>query len=173
VNILIGSEGTMRAALLHSTSTEAVTYREFRHYFASYFIRRLVVWSWWVGAVLGGLLVLRRGGTLADLPWGIIAGSVAGVAGSATLASAYLVIEVVPHLIWGLALSGKGGTIFWFLLWVLLALVGWMLSGLLVGLVLSLVPPLRRHVLIPVQKAVGGFFRLCGMRGLAGACGCS
>lgn len=166
--ILMGSREPIPNELFETPPALPVPWVEFRDRFGSYFIRYLVTWSWWVGAVLGALLVWRRGGGMSNLPWGILAGAVAGVAGSATLASAYLVVEVVPHFLWGLVLGGKGNALL-LLVWVVVALVGWAVIGGLLGLLLSRVPPLERAIVAPVRKMVDGLFRLCGLRGLAAA----
>src|SRR5262249_18475166 len=47
-------------------------------------VKHFVLATWWLGAVLGGLLLWKRGSRFADFLCGILAGSVAGLIGSAT-----------------------------------------------------------------------------------------
>jgi hypothetical protein len=80
-----------------------------------------------------------------------------------------LVIEIVPHALAAAVLGEASGPGAW-LVWLVLALVGWTLVGATLGLLLSLFPPLRRWLLAPLQGALGGLCRLCGLHGLARAC---
>jgi hypothetical protein len=168
--ILVGADSSLPAKFFKPDAVGEISGREFRHYFAGYFLRRLVLWTWWIGAVLGGLAVVRGGGGLPNLPWGVVAGAVAGVAGSVTLGSLFLVIEVVPHALWGLMFPRHGGGAGLVLVWVILALACWTCCGALFGLLFGAVAPLKRRALAPVQKLIAGIFRLCGLRGLAHAC---
>ncbi len=139
---------------------------EFRHYSTKHLLRTMVLWTWWIGAVAGALLLLRWGG-VADLPWGLIAGSIAGIAGGATAACALVVAEIVPHAFWDMAIGA--GNLGLLLIWVVLVLIYWTLLGGAVGLVINLTP-LRTALLNPMQNAVAGLCRICGLRGLAGYC---
>ncbi|HWY88005.1 MAG TPA: hypothetical protein VNX28_14835, partial [Gemmataceae bacterium] len=105
-HILTGADGGLAtkwfAKTLPHDAPREVPMREFRHYFESYFLRLFVLYTWWLGAVAGAIVVVRHGGGFANLPWGIVAGAVAGVAASVTLGSLFLVVEVVPHALWDL-----------------------------------------------------------------------
>lgn len=169
--ILAGDDVGLPVAWFNPALTGELPAREFRHYFASYFLRYLTLWTWWLGAVLGATAVYRHAGGLANVPWGIVAGAVAGVAGSVTAGSAFLVLEIVPHVLWQVLFHEQGTGVGLAALWIVLAVVSWTCCGALAGLVLSPVGPLRRHVLMPVQRLVAGLCRLCGLRGLAMACG--
>jgi hypothetical protein len=81
----------------------------------------------------------------------------------------FLVIEIVPHFLAGLILGEASGVVAW-LVWIVLALVGWTLAGLLLGAALWPLPPLRAWVLAPVQRAMMGLCGACGLRGLAQLC---
>jgi len=164
---IMTGEGGLPTSWFNPAQTGELPTRELRHYFASYFLRRLIIWTWWLGAIGGGIILVRKGGSLANLPWGIVAGAMAGLAGSVTLGSVFLVLEIVPQLLWGLMLPGQGGGLGFLILWVLLALFCWACCGAFLGAVLGLIHPLRRNVVGPVQKMVTGICRICGLRALA------
>ncbi len=173
-SILLGVDSGLEVKLFNPGAAGKFSPREFhdfRHYFTSYFIRSMVLWTWWVGAVVGACLIWMRGGGLANLPWGIVAGAGAGAAGSATLACAFLEIEILPHALWQVVLGGPGGGPFLWVFWVVIALAGWALAGGVLGLAMGPSRVLRRHVIAPVQKWVGGLCRLCGLRELAASLG--
>jgi hypothetical protein len=141
--------------------------REFRDHFVGRFVRIVALWTWWLGALVGLMALWRRGGTFADLPWGLIAGAVAGVAASATLACMVLLGDLVPSVVWSLPEGGLAGGVGGLLLWIMLALFCWSLLGAALGLVLGLLGPLGQAILAPVQNGLAGFCRLCGLRGAA------
>jgi hypothetical protein len=145
----------------------AVRTREFRDQFVGAFVRIVTLWTWWVGAVGGVVFLLRRGGSAVDLPWGIVAGAVAGVAGGATLACAILLGDLLPSVVWGLAAGGLASGAAGLALWIGLASICWMVLGAGLGFVLTLLGPLGRVLLAPVQNAMSGLCRLCGLRGAA------
>lgn len=139
---------------------------EFRHYFAKYFLRGMVFWLWWLGPIAGVLVVRRRGGGVLDWPWGLIAGSVAGIIGSVTLGSVLLAGELVPHLLWSLVFTGKGdfGLL---IVWILLAVLSWLALGLFVGLLLSVLGPIGRPLVDMSREVLAGCCRMLGLRGTA------
>jgi len=141
--------------------------REFRDQFVSSFVRTVALWTWWAGAVAGLLMLRRRDGAWIDLPWGVIAGGVAGIAGGATLACVVLLGDLVPSFLWSLPAGGLAAGVGGLILWILLALLCWMLVGALLGLILGLLGPLGRVVLVPLLDALGGLCGLCGLRGAA------
>jgi hypothetical protein len=147
-----------------------ISMREFRHYFASYLLRHMVFYTWWLGALAGAIVVYRHGGGFASVPWGILAGAVAGVAASVSLGCLFLVVDIVPHALWEQVFAEQSGVGLW-IVWIICAVASWTVCGALAGLILSLVAPCRRLLVIPVQYMVAGLCRLCGLRGLAQACG--
>jgi hypothetical protein len=153
------------AALFQPDSEARLPGPDFRHYFVTYFVRRLALRTWWVGALLGAWVVWRRGGPR-DLPWGLIAGAVAGLVGGATLACAFLVFELVPHAVWHV-LGNPGGDVIYALGFMALSLMAWAGWGAGLGLVLWLLPPARRAAVDPLQRPLAKLFRLCGLGGLA------
>ncbi|MCI0681768.1 MAG: zinc ribbon domain-containing protein [Gemmataceae bacterium] len=163
--ILTGKDTPISVKLFNPQFEGSVSAREFRHYYAGALIRTLILWTWWVGAVAGVVVVWRRSGGN-DALWGLLAGGVAGILVSATVACLFLVLEIVPHALAATVLGPTDGVAAWFV-WIVLALAGWTLCGLAVGVVMSLLPPLRAGILVPVQQALAGLCRLCGFHGLA------
>jgi hypothetical protein len=169
MSILAGADTTFSVKVFNPEREGEISAREFRHYYASYLVRSLVIWTWWIGALAGAVVMWRRGAG-GDLLWGVIAGAVAGVMASATVACVFLVLEIVPHFLAELILSDTASGMGAWLVWVVLALLGWTVAGLLLGVILWPLPPLRAWVLAPVQRAIMGLFRACGLRGLARLC---
>lgn len=165
IAILTGKDEAISVKLFNPQFEGAVSAREFRHHYAGALVRTLILWTWWIGAVVGVIVVWRRSGG-GDAVWGLLAGAVAGILVSATVACLFLVLEIVPHALAAKVLGPTDGVAAWFV-WVLLALAGWTLCGLALGIVLSLLPPLRAGVLLPLQQGLAGICRLCGFHGLA------
>ena len=160
--ILGGANGSFEADVFQPGSQKKVEYVDFRHYFASYFIRRFMLSTFWIGALIGAIMVLRRGGTH-DLLWGVVAGTVAGFAVSATLAAFFLVAEMAPHMLWHFSVGAHGGV--WFLfLWIVFAIFCWLFVGVGLGIVLPWITPLRRVVIDPFQRLIARAFDIVGMK---------
>ena len=159
--IFLGS-GTVDAKHFNSVDTDSVNSADFRHYYLGAYIRRFVWWTWWIWALVGMLILWRRGGA-EDMIFGLIAGAAAGIAASATIASVVLVVEILPHSLMQPEHAGLG----LLLVWVLLALITWSLFGVVVGLLCGLFGPVRRVVLEPVQTLLARICRICGLKGLA------
>jgi hypothetical protein len=164
--ILGGAEPKFPASVFRPNDKAEISTLDFRHYFVSYFIRGFVLWTFWIGAILGAVLVWRRGGGSRDLPWGIIAGAGAGFAVSATLAALILVVEMIPHTIWHVVIGPHGGAGY-LLLWSLFALATWLLVGLGLGFGLIVIDPLRRLLIDPLQHLLADILRGVGMRSMA------
>jgi hypothetical protein len=162
--ILGGGMGSIPARVFVPDTNGEINMAEFRHYFVSYFIRWFVLCTFWIGAIVGAVMVLRRGSTL-DLPWGIIAGAIAGLGVSATLAAFFLAVELIPHTLWHLAVGERGGTGLVFL-WVIFAVTCWFFVGLALGMVVPWIGPLRRLVIEPFQAMFATAFRGIGLTSL-------
>jgi len=165
-SIMLASEPTVPGELFaapNKMGSSPVT-ADFRDYFVSAFVRIVVFLTWWLGGVIGVVVLWRRGGIL-DVPWGFVAGAVAGLAGGATFACVYLAVEMVPQFAWHLV-GDPGGPGGWFG-WVLLALIWWLALGVGFGIVCAILPPLRRVVLMPLQRIPSAIFRTAGMTRLA------
>ena len=166
LSILIGGDGKFSARDFQPDKTDELRILDFRHYFVSCFIRWFVLGTFWIGAFAGGFAVVKRGGTIGDVPWGVISGTVVVLCGSATLAAVFLVGELVPHTIWHLAIGTQAGFAY-LLLWIILAIVSWFIIGLVLGIVVPWIGPLRRLLVDPLQAIFAGALRVLGMRTLA------
>jgi hypothetical protein len=95
------------------------------------FIRHVVLATWWLGAVAGGVLLWRRGGRPADVVCGTIAGAVAGVLVSATFACIEPWADGPARALWRLlARAVHGGELttspwLWTPVWVLVVVLTW------------------------------------------------
>jgi hypothetical protein len=163
--ILSGANDRFAATVFQPESTAQIGMLDFRHYFASYFIRWIVLRTWWIGTLIGAIMVVRRGGMI-DLPWGLIAGTLAGLGISATVAAFFLVVEFVPHLLWHLMFGAQGG-IGYLALWILLAIFHWLFVAVLLGLLAPLIAPLRRLLVDPFQALIASAFGTLGLRTLS------
>ena len=134
--VLRGS-GTMPAGLFDPSNATEMDVGEFRHYFVKFFIRDVVLVVWWLGPILGVMLVRRRG-SWQDLHWGVLAGAVGGVVAGATLACLFLLIESITHAVWDLILAGRGDPVLLFV-WIVFSLLTWIVTGAVIGLVLGTV----------------------------------
>jgi hypothetical protein len=141
----------------------------FRDYFVSNYVRIVASCTWWIGAVLGALVLLRRNGWQ-DGIWGLVCGGVLGLVAAASVACIVLLVEILPLAVWGALFGTKGASLGMMFPWVLFAVMWWALIGLLAGLLLLALGPLGKMILTPIQDAVAGIFRLCGLRGLAKFC---
>jgi hypothetical protein len=102
-----------------------------------------------------------------DLPMGVLAGAVAGLAGCATLACLVLAGDLVPQLLWELTLRSDSAGAGLLPVWIVLAVLCWTLLGAGLGLLLSLSEPLRRNVLAPLGQGLAWLCRKSGLKGLA------
>jgi hypothetical protein len=164
-SILAGTEAKIPGTLFNPQATGEISAREFRHYYASLMIRNLILWTWWVGALAGAVLMWRQGGP-GDVAWGIVAGAVAGVMISATLASLFLVLEILPHFLANLIFSATASGVAAWLVWVFLALLGWTAIGVVAAALLAAIPPLRAAFLAPLQRGIARLCRLCRLHAL-------
>jgi hypothetical protein len=162
LGILTG-HGTVPVALLQPANTADIPAPEFRHFFVQAFIIHVMAMTAWLALPLAVWLVRRAGGSSSDLAWALVAGAVAGLIGSATLACVFLVLELVPHTLW--ALLGRPAGLGYVPLWCLLALVCWCVMGAALFFICGMVGPLRALVVVPGQRAVSGLCGWCGLRG--------
>jgi hypothetical protein len=163
--IILGEDRRIPTALFTAQEGGTVSAADFRDFFVKSFTSNLVLCTWWLGGVLGAWMLWRRSGTL-DVPWGFVAGSVAGFAGMATFACAFVVIELVPQMIWHTVTNDSGGPVGW-LGWVIVANLCWLALGVGLGIAAAIAPPLRSSVLLPLQRLPAGALTAIGMQRLA------
>jgi hypothetical protein len=161
-SIMGGDNAVVSNALFDPNNHGSLAVGALRDYFVGSFVRTLALSTWWIGGLLGALLLWRRGGVL-DVPWGFIAGAVGGLAGAATLASVFLVVEMLPQFVWHVVSGDSGGPAAW-LAWIAVALVSWLVVGTGLGTACALLPPLRRLVLLPLQRIPAALLRTMGMQ---------
>jgi hypothetical protein len=166
--ILLGSAETIPAEVFNPAPglQGPVVRSEYRHYYVASFIRRVVWWTWWIGALAGGWTLWRRSGA-GDVVWGIIAGGVAGIGAAATLACIILVGDALPQIIWG-ALGMGGNFAMLFFVWLPLVTLFWTMFGVGLGFLCAYVKPCQSLLLKPAQEGLSRLCGLCGLRGLAG-----
>jgi hypothetical protein len=140
--------------------------RVFRDNFTSYFLRIVIGWTWWLGAIVGVFLLWRRG-NVKDGPWGLIAGAAAGVVGGATVGCAVIIGDLGPHLIFDSLFSSKESGLLLLPLWGLLTAIWWGCLGCSLGFCLTLLGPFGRPLLYPFQVGLAGTFRVLGLRQFA------
>jgi hypothetical protein len=150
-DILTGS-GTMPATAFQPEASTTINIAEFRHYFITGLLRHLVLWTWWLGAPLGAWLIHRAGGQALDLFWGAVAGAVAGLIASATLACLLIAFDLVPHTIWAVIGSPSGVALL--PVWSLLAILCWGLIGAGLFLLAWLIPGSKRLMVTPAQHGL-------------------
>jgi hypothetical protein len=102
------------------------------------FLKVFVLCTWWVGAIVGVILVWQRGGRVVDLLAGAVAGAWGGLAGSATVGCVLALIDFVPRLVLkvvpaSVSVPAPVAT----LLWLMLALTYWTALGAGVGTLLT------------------------------------
>ncbi|HLJ93189.1 MAG TPA: sulfite exporter TauE/SafE family protein [Gemmataceae bacterium] len=128
------------------------------------FMRHFVLLTWWVGAVAGASLLWKRGQRKTDLVYGLIAGAVAGLVGSATLAC------FIPALDWLPRFLGSRTSGFPSVRWpaeIVLAAASWAFWGALAGLGLSYAGPRGRSILSGLARLLAWLCRLCRLKRVA------
>ncbi len=103
---------------------------------------------------------------MVDSPWGLIAGAGAGFAVAATLAAVFLVVEMIPHMLWHMAIGPHGG-VGYLMLWSALAVFCWLGVGIVLGFAVPLFAPLRRVMIDPFQGLIASAMRLVSLRRFA------
>jgi hypothetical protein len=148
-----------------ATATQENRTRDFRDYFTGRLMRVMIGSTWWIGAI-AGVFVLWRRGNVADAPWGLVAGAAAGLAVSATLGSMVIVLDLGPHFLWDLTFEGTADGLLLLPLWVLIVLAWWTGIGIVLGMALTLLGPLGRPLLKPLQAILQACCRLIGLQRL-------
>lgn len=105
------------------------------------FVKHFVLGTWWLGAVIGLVLLFRRRSHWADVPFGLIAGAAAGLALSGTLACLWPALDWLPRLVWqplaNAAGPSRGNPAVWIgaAMWVAVAALCWAVMGAALGFV--------------------------------------
>jgi hypothetical protein len=131
------------------------------------FLRPFVLATWWLGIVAGLFLVWRRGGRLADLLCGAIAGAFAGLLGAATLGCALLLLDALPQALLARMTASRPPTATpWAMLpmWVVLAALSWALIGGGLGFVLARLGQRGAEVLSTIATPMAWMLRTCGLK---------
>jgi hypothetical protein len=134
------------------------------------YLRRFVFFTWWLGPLLGALVLWRREGKAADVIYGALAGTLAGVAAAATAACVMTAGDGVPRRLLA-ALGQKLGESPWVgtPLWLLLVALWWAALGAATGMVLWLAGQRGRRLLAHFARPLTGLLELFGMKRAAAA----
>jgi hypothetical protein len=128
------------------------------------FIRNFALATWWLGALLGAFLLGKHGNWL-DIPFGLIAGAAAGVAGAATFACVLPVLDAPAQLLWHATGAEAGGAAT--AAWIVLAVSSWTVLGAVAGFALALTGRPGLRLLEIVGAPVSWLLRHCGLKRLA------
>jgi hypothetical protein len=128
------------------------------------FLKLFVLATWWLGGIVGVVMVWRRGGRWTDLICGAVAGAAMGLIASATLGCALIVVDSLPRFLLAKAAGPRpdAAVFLWTTVWVLLAVVCWTALGGALGLVLS-VAAAGRRLLGTMAAPLAGVLRVCGL----------
>jgi hypothetical protein len=131
--------------------------------------KEFVLITWWIGAVAGVVLLWRRGTRRTELGYGLIAGAVAGLVASATLACLLPQLDWLPGFLGRVVARSAWGakgpfSALWLPLWIALALVNWTIWGALVGLALGRAGPSGARILSQAASVLRWLCRLCGLK---------
>ena len=132
------------------------------------FLRLFVLATWWVGPLLGAWFAWRQGGKWTDVGCALLAGSVAGLAVSATVGCLLVAGDGVPRL--GLSMLLGSRTLSAAIatpLWIVMTLSWWLMVGAVVGLLLALCGSSARGALVRCAAPISGLARLCGLGKMA------
>jgi hypothetical protein len=148
----------------------------------NHFAKQFVLITWWVGAVVGAALLWKRGTRGTEVAYGLIAGAVAGLVASATLACLLPELDWLPRLLGHKivaaiagtntkpvsGVAGRSASSATLPLWIALALINWTFWGAVVGLGLSRAGPSGGRLLSQAAKALAWLCRLCGLKRASG-----
>jgi hypothetical protein len=134
------------------------------------FVRHFVLATAWLGAIIGGIALRRRGAGTADVVCGILTGAVGGLAISATLACCLPALDWLPRTVWrtlaqntGLA-AGTGLVWLWTFLWIAVAANAWAVLGGMLGFVLGHAGDAGGRFLARVADSLSWTCRAFGLR---------
>jgi hypothetical protein len=128
------------------------------------FLKLLALSTWWLGALVGAYYVWRRGGRWTDIPFGLLAGGIAGIATSATVGCVLVAGDALPRALISATLgqramaSGLATS-----LWIVTAVLCWALVGGVSGFFLGLCGSAGRRVLAWLARPVSSTLRKGGL----------
>jgi hypothetical protein len=132
------------------------------------FVKYFALVTWWLGAVGGGLWLWRRGGRASDVLGGIVAGGVAGLMASVTLACLLPTLDGAAREVWRLLAHrvgvAGGSPWFWTPVWIAVAAGCWAVLGGLFGLAVGLAGSWGRWLLGWGAAPWTWLFGLCGWK---------
>jgi hypothetical protein len=131
-----------------------------------HFLHQFVLVTWWLSGLLYGLVLWRRPGPRVDVVAGVIAGSAAGLAISATVACLLCLMDTLPRGILSLLVSPTGGTGSPWVgtaLWVLVAVLSWAGWGAILSGALVLAGEAGARFRTTVASAVANTLTSCGL----------
>jgi hypothetical protein len=127
------------------------------------FLRHFVMATWWLGAVLGVLLVWRHGGRWTDLFCGAVAGAGAGLMGSATLGCVLTAVDAAPRALLTRLPNAPASPWVGTPLWVALVCAWWALLGCGIGFLLCGLGRRGARVVGALAFPLAWLFRACGL----------
>jgi hypothetical protein len=129
-----------------------------------HFLRLFVLSTWWIGPLAGVILVWQSGGRWTDLICALLAGAITGMAGSATLACLLVVGDMAPRLLLSIPLRGSTlGPVVGTPLWILTAVVCWLILGAVLGFVFGILGRPGAAVLALVASPLSWMLRTIGL----------
>jgi hypothetical protein len=137
------------------------------------YVQYFVLATWWIGAVLGGVALWKRGQRVTDALCGIVVGAVAGLLGSATLACLLPWLDWFPRALWKALQPAVGASEtrnlvwLWTPLWIALAVGCWSVTGAALGFCLQFAGKRGLRLLTRVARPWTWTFDAMGMKRLA------
>jgi hypothetical protein len=138
----------------------------------SNYVRAFVLSTWWIGAILGGVALWKRGQRVSDAFCGIVSGAVAGLLGSATLACLLPWLDWVPRTV--LKVMHPVGTgeardavWLWTPLWIAIAVGCWGIAGAFAGFCLQLAGKRGTWLLSRIARPWSWTFEIVGLKRVA------
>jgi hypothetical protein len=161
--IILGDVGPHPRGTLQRWTTPATSEEAYFQVF--------VLATFWIGGIVGVIVVAQRRGRLTDYVCGLLAGCGVGLAGSATLACLLSAGDLLPRLLLRLLSTPRTDSLSpWLVtpMWILLACFCWTVLGAAFGFVLTILGPLGARVVDWLGSPVAWLLRLCGLDRLAG-----
>jgi hypothetical protein len=134
------------------------------------FLRNFVLLTGWLGAVLVALVLWRRGSRWTDVACGAIAGTVTGLAGSATLACLAPWLDSLPRLVWQLPValfkgtSGAASAWLWTPAWMIVSALCWAVLGGTAAFLLRFAGRWGQPLLAKAAAPLAGLLGMLGMK---------